>query len=190
LSARDVEQEPVRRRKSRQEARRDGHEPVDFKMRRMLRRGTATERRRAPDLRRRVAFQWRSRGAAKYCKSLCAILRQDGNNTSHRKPWRPCSLAYDSGYQTRSFREVVTRRVSEGERRASHDCRRIAHDYLARGVGPWDSTYAQKPRTGDIVHTYYFRRSESQVKFAAYSGMPHLRGCRALVSGPVAGATG
>src|SRR6516162_1355230 len=63
-------------------------------------------------------------------KSLCAILRQDRNNTSHRKPWRPCSLAYASGYQTRSFREVAARRVSEGARRASHDCRRIAHGYL------------------------------------------------------------
>src|SRR6516162_3944467 len=62
-------------------------------------------------------------------RSLCAILRRDGNNTSHRKPWRPCSLAYASGCQIRSFREVVARRVSEGARRASHDCRRIAHSY-------------------------------------------------------------
>src|SRR6516165_3536978 len=60
-------------------------------------------------------------------KSLCTILRQDRNNTSHRKPWRPCSLAYASGYQTRSFREVAARRVSEGARRASEDYRRIAH---------------------------------------------------------------
>src|SRR6266436_3964806 len=32
--------------------------------------------------------------------------------------------------------EVVARRVSEGARRASHDCRRIAHGYLARWHGP------------------------------------------------------
>ena len=85
-------------------------------------------------------------------KSLCAILRQDRNNTSHRKPWRACSLAYASGYQTRSFREAVARRVSEGARGASRDGRRIAHGDLDAIREITRRVYEKTLKAGFLIH--------------------------------------